>query len=63
MKSKIGELVEGVTLEEGDSDPLPLLAACQPQVAIIPFKAKQADAEKLQAELIEARDAERIVNT
>lgn len=63
VKSKIGELVEGVTLEEGDSDPLPLLAACQPQVAIIPFKAKQADAEKLQAELMEARLADRIVNT
>ena len=46
VKSKIGELVEGVTLEE-DGDPLP---RCMPTSgSVIPFKAKQADAEKLQA--------------
>ena len=52
-----------MTLEEGDSDPLPLLRCMPTAGSIIPFKAKQADAEKLQAELMEARLADRIVNT
>ena len=63
VKERITSLIDGIDLQEGDSDPLPLLAAVQPQVAIIPFKAKQSEAEKLQAELMEARLADRIVDT
>lgn len=63
VKERIASLIDGIELQESDSDPLPLLAAVQPQVAIIPFKAKQSEAEKLQAELMEARLADRIVDT
>lgn len=63
VKERITSLIDGIELQESDSDPLPLLAAVQPQVAIIPFKAKQSEAEKLQAELMEARLADRIVDT
>ncbi|MDA8697457.1 protein-disulfide isomerase [Rubripirellula sp.] len=63
VKDRLAELIPGIELQESDSDPLPLLAACQPQVAIIPFKAKQSEAETLQADLMVARLADRIVNT
>ena len=63
VKERIASLIDGIELQESDSDPLPLLAAVQPQVAIIPFKAKQSEAEKLQAELMEARLGDRIVDT
>lgn len=63
VKDLITELVPGLELKENESDPLPLLAACQPQVAIIPYKAKQSEAEVLQAELMENRLAQRIVDT
>lgn len=63
VKNLVAELVDGVEFDETDGDPLPLLAACQPQVAIVAYKAKQAEAETLQSELMEARLADRIVNT
>lgn len=63
VKDQIAELIPGIELEEQESDPLPLLAACQPQVAIIPYKAKQSEAEVLQSKLMEARLAQRIVDT
>ncbi len=63
VKDKLGAMIPSLELNESESDPLPLLAACQPQVAIIPYQAKQAEAEKLQSELMMARLGRRIAET
>ena len=43
------------TFKEIEGDPLPLLVACQPPVAMIRYKAKPQEAEALQQKLTDAR--------
>ncbi len=63
VRAKLEALIPNLKLEESSGDALPLLAACQPQIAMIHYKAKPADAEKLQAELMKARMADAIAST
>jgi hypothetical protein len=63
VRNKLQSLIPGLELKETPGETLPLLAACQPQVAMIHYKAKPADAEKLQAELLKARMASAIAAT
>lgn len=63
VRSKVETLIPNLKLNEKSGETLPLLAACQPQVAMIHYKAKPADAEQLQAQLMRARMAGSIVST
>lgn len=51
IQSAIGEQ----ELKQESGDPLPLIVACQPPLAMIRFQAKPVEAEALQAELTRAR--------
>lgn len=55
VRDRIGKHLGTRKLTEVAGDPLPLLQACQPAVAMIRFKAKPAEAEASQAELAARR--------
>ena len=63
VRAKLETLIPNLKLQETPGDALPLLAACQPQIAMIHYKAKPADAERLQADLMSARMAGAIATT
>lgn len=63
VRGLIEAAIPTVDLAESAGDPLPLLAACQPQIAMIHYKGKPDEAEKLQAALMSARLAESIADT
>lgn len=63
VRAKLESLIPNLQLQESAGDPLPLLAACQPQIAMIHYKAKPADAEKLQNELMSARLSKSLAST
>ena len=63
VRTKLESLIPNLQLKETPGDALPLLAACQPQIAMIHYKAKPADAERLQSELMTARMPEAIAST
>ncbi len=54
--------VGDLQLEQEAGDPMPLLIAAQPAIAMIRFQAKPAEAETLQNELTDARMPDAIVN-
>ncbi|QDT02805.1 hypothetical protein K227x_11830 [Rubripirellula lacrimiformis] len=62
VRSRIDAEVSGLTWTENQGDPLPLLVACQPAIAMLRFQAKPAEAEKLQNELTETRMADAILS-
>ncbi len=55
VRQRIKAVAGDIELAEEEGDPLPLLVACQPPIAMIRFQAKPADAEILQAELAARR--------
>lgn len=55
VKSRIKNVIGDVELRETAGDPLPLLAAAQPAIAMVRFQAKPIEAEKLQVEIAEQR--------
>lgn len=65
--AEVRERVTGVIgekeFDQEQGDPLPLIVACQPPVAMIRFQAKPAEAEKLQSEITAARMPAAIAET
>ncbi|MCG8649526.1 MAG: protein-disulfide isomerase, partial [Pirellulales bacterium] len=55
VRSRVAGAIGDQKLEQQEGDSLPLILACQPPVAMIRFQAKPAEAEVLQAELVQAR--------
>ncbi len=55
VRGRVSAVIGDRQLEQGIGDPLPLIVACQPPVAMMRFKAKPAEAETLQAQLAAAR--------
>ena len=62
VRDKLADVAKDLVFKESPGDPMPLLVACQPAVAMLRFQAKPADAQKLQAELTRARMAETIAS-
>ncbi len=62
VRDRLTATAGDIDLQQEDGDPLPLLVACQPPVAMLRFQAKPADAEILQAELAAQRMPNAIVN-
>ncbi|TWU31516.1 tetratricopeptide repeat protein [Novipirellula artificiosorum] len=60
LKYAIGDTAE---IGVDPSDPLPLVVATQPQVAMIRFKTKPAEAEQMQSKLVEQRLPQSIAST
>ena len=61
-KKAIQDAIGDVTLESEKTEPLPFLVASQPQPAMLRFKAKPADAEVLQHELMQQRLAKQLTS-
>lgn len=55
VKSQVDAAIEGLSWTQADGEPLPLLVACQPAIAMIRFQAKPAEAEVIQNQLTETR--------
>lgn len=55
VKSHVDAAIEGLSWSQADGEPLPLLVACQPAIAMIRFQAKPAEAEVIQNQLTETR--------
>lgn len=55
VKSHVDAAIAGLTWTQTDGEPLPLLVACQPAIAMIRFQAKPAEAEVIQNQLSETR--------
>lgn len=62
VRSRIVAAVGEIDLKQQPGEPLPLLVAAQPAVAMIRFQAGPAEAEALQAELTEQRTPEAITS-
>ena len=60
VKERIGSVADGVVLEQSDGEPLPLVVAGQPAIAMVRFQAKPAEAEKLQLQLTKTRMADAV---
>lgn len=63
VKQRLSGLIGDHELTQEAGDPMPLVIACQPPVAMLRFQAKPAEAEKLQSNLTLARMPEIIVNS
>ena len=55
VRTQIESVVDGIQLEQKDAEPIPLIIAAQPTIAMVRFKVKPAEAEKLQKDLIANR--------
>ena len=55
VKSRIDAAISGLTWNQIDGEPLPLLVASQPAIAMLRFQAKPAEAQVIQNELTETR--------
>lgn len=55
VRQQLQQIIGDAELAEQPADPLPLQVAGQPAMAIMRFRAAPADAERLQAELFDAR--------
>ncbi len=62
IRTRLSATVGELELDQQDDQPLPLLVACQPPVAMIRFQAKPAEAEILQTELAAKRMPELIAS-
>tara|TARA_R110002049_G_scaffold305056_1_gene501002 strand:+ start:46794 stop:48947 length:2154 start_codon:yes stop_codon:yes gene_type:complete len=61
VRSRLASVIDGAELKEEAAEPLPLLVACQPPIAMIRFKGKPGEAQASQLELMERRMPEKIV--
>ncbi len=55
VRSRINACIGDKQWKQENGEPLPLIVACQPPIAMIRFQAKPAEAESLQADLAAAR--------
>jgi len=55
VKSRISAVIEGQELKQELGDPLPLIMACQPPIAMVRFQGKPAEAQQAQAALVARR--------
>lgn len=55
VRGQVTELIGDLPLVDQPGEPLPLLVAAQPAIAMISFRVKPSEAESLQAELAEQR--------
>lgn len=62
VRQQVKAIASDLELTEEPGDPMPILIAAQPAIAMIRFHAKPADAEALQNELTEARMPDVIAN-
>lgn len=62
VKAKLAEVAPAATFVEGKDEPLPLLVASQPPVAMLRFKANPVEAEAMQSELAAQRMPQALVS-
>ena len=62
VKQCMARVAEGVELNQDSGEPLPLVVAGQPAIAMVRFKANPAEAQKLQMELTKARMPEAVAS-
>ncbi len=62
VRARITSILSDVELKEESGEPMPMLVAAQPSVAMIRFQAKPAEAEKLQTDLVQSRMPEAIAS-
>ncbi|TWT52669.1 hypothetical protein Pla22_02950 [Rubripirellula amarantea] len=63
VKSRINDAVESAfEFTQSDGEPLPLLVASQPAIAMVRFQASPLDAEKLQLDLVQERMPEAVAS-
>lgn len=55
VRDRLTETIENLQVTEEPGDTLPLVVACNPQVAMIRFKGQRSEAEALQTELVRRR--------
>lgn len=55
VRERVTSVLSDLELQQEPGDPMPLLVACQPSIAMVRYQAKPADAEKLQTELVQSR--------
>lgn len=62
VKERIASVAEGIELAQETGEPLPLVIAGQPAIAMVRFQANPSDAQALQLELTKARMPEAIAS-
>lgn len=62
VKQRIASVAEGIELVQETGEPLPLVIAGQPAIAMVRFQANPSDAQSLQLELTKARMPEAIAS-
>ncbi|KAA1259841.1 hypothetical protein LF1_23780 [Rubripirellula obstinata] len=60
VKQRMAKVADGIELSQDAGEPLPLVVAGQPAIAMVRFQANPAEAQKLQMELTNARMPEAV---
>ena len=61
VRRRVDAVIDGAELKQESAEPLPLLVACQPPVAMIRFQGKSAEAQSAQLDLMNRRMPDNIV--